>query len=291
MPKAETVTTGGEQATDDNPEALADFHPAADDTAEGGDENNSGSPDETAAPEADTVEHDLLSEEEYAKVKDNPEALRKAYNRAFTQKMQTLSGQRKLFEALEMNPRGVIEFLAGKAGLAVVEKAKDPQAAAIKTIKDRLTGILGKEAAEEMMGVIEEITDLKVKSVREDSDRVSAQISLERAQNTIEAFKEKYTDYPKYEKAMLELGKTIRPAPGRYTDFEWMEFLYDRVKAKAARADATRETIDRIDRSARSSEPTSTGVSSRRVADHPAKPTFDQAWEAGVKGIRFDHGR
>jgi hypothetical protein len=256
------------------------------------------------APEE--VSSGLVSAEDYAKVKDDPGALRKALLKGYTQKTQQLASQRnelgtwaQVREAYAHDPVATMKALAAQSGLEI----RDPKAEAIQqTAQEQGDQLITKlratldpfglgDAAEALAPVFRELATQAATSATEPIRKQNEQIVSESAQResaaVIESFGKKYPDWKTHEPKMVELSQKIQPAEGM-DPLEWMEHLYT-LAAKDSLIDrGIASALDKMKTSAQSGGASRT-VAGHHVAERPGKlPSFAEAYEAAKRGSRFE---
>lgn len=291
----ETVPDVDEQDPDFVPAAEADpSGPVSDDTGAATDEPVD-LPEETGQTEAGTTE-ELLSAEEREALKDNPAALVKAMQRSYTQKSQQLAQARRLAEALQEDPEGVIRALAKHRGMKIADApaAGDDKKA---DVLGEVTGILeqqfGADSASALAPAITKLVQHLVGQAVGPIDQFRRE-TIERAaytetQSTLTAFKAKYPDFPQFDADMAKLAQKVRPGEG-VTDSEYMEHLYHTVKSQRQKGQTAKDGQARTAASIKAGTPKPTGVSGTKVAQNPPRnPTFKEAAAAARAGVRFEY--
>lgn len=283
--RAQSVDQGGDKAPDDTSTAKPAEEP----------EKVADQPTETAE-EPDTI----LNDEELAKLSPKDRANAEKWQAKLTQRGQALSAREKelaqaeqLLKALTDDPDAAIEELAKQRGLTL-SKAKQDATVEQKTQEamSKLPAELeflrpifdefGKQIMESMRGEIQPLRDSQ-------NEIVSKAVAAETT-STIEAFSAKYPEWQKHEGRMLELGQKFMPTAGAMSDFEYMETLYRLATADTTKAEQTKKIIEKINKSAASVEPNTSGVSSDRV-EHvlppPGKRSIRDAFKAASRGERW----
>jgi len=291
MDPEETVTDSDDQA--DEAVAAPD-----DDTQEGSDDSESGdSSSESQTDEADEQdagapqgegEEELLSSEELEALKDNPKALRKALNRAYTQKTQALAEQRRFAEAFRTDPQGTLRRVAAALGMRVTAPESKEQ---VDEIHATLVDTFGEEIAGKFRPVMDKLikqaVEAQVQPLRQAQEQVLSQAATTQSQTVLKAFGEKYPDWKKHEKAMLEHAKKIVPSGnGGMTEFEYLEILYHQATRKSSEAETTKKVVDRLTKGAKKTDKPTRGAPASKVASTSSGrvPTFEEAFEAAKRG-------
>jgi hypothetical protein len=288
---ASATVPGADDQVEDVPTVDAG---ASDDTTGGSVPDGAAEPGDGDAAAADVTtddDGDLLTPEEREAAGDDIAKLRKAYNRAFTQKSQKLAGANKFLAALEADPQGVARELVRRTGLRLAEEpapaaVPDYRSSKLGEIREKLTKVVGAE----MAGVE---ADARVQGVQQAvGARMMAEVK-ERADLATESFFRKYPDAKALEPKMLELARKLQPTPGVPVT-EYFEHLYSLVKGGAGGAKAAREAVDRmVDSAAADAKPGGTPAKvvqgARPDRTKMTKAEFLKAsMEAAEKGVRWE---
>lgn len=263
-------------------------------------------PAEATQAEEESAEPLLSAEEQ----KLTGEAREKALNRAWTQKTQNLAEQRKqlealqpLLEALQQDPKAAVTQLAQELGLEITpatgaEPAKVQEVT--EEINAELTALLGPELGKSLGSIIEKaatrIAAKAIEPVKSLSERQQLEAEVARSDAAIEQLKAKYPDAPKFDKKMAELSKMIHPVEGAMNAYQYLEMLYHLATRDISKAEARKEAIKAIEKSARSSESSTSAASSSQIK--PAPPdaikgasldkAIDLAYAAAKRGERWE---
>lgn len=283
---AETVPGAEEQVAEETT-----LDPATSDDTGASQVEPTPAPGETA-PAGEEAVDGILTDEEFEKLSNDPVALRKALVSDYTKKTQQVAGMRKFAEAFEADPQGAIRKLAAGVGISLPEPGRPgapSSAEATQTLRDEFAAVLGEEAADKLLPIFDKMMQKRMEPVLQSQQTLAGQAALTQAEAVLETFEAKNPEWRKHEAKMVEISKMIQPARG--TDpVKWMDMLYRLATDESSAADKTQQLIDRVTTSVRGSDSRTTGTQGTRVADRPpAKPTFDQAWAAGVRGKRFEH--
>lgn len=297
---AGTVTGGGEQAAlldvdfGPAPEDVKDetaLGGASDDTTTGGsatdDKAKGGKPDANAEDqEAVSAAVSLLGQEEYDKVKADPKALAKALHKSYTQKTQSVARYSDFVESFKANPKETLAELAKQVGLEVKDASKT---SVVDEVRAKLAEQLGEDVADAILPAIKSVVSETMKPALDKIAALDGESALTAANSLIERFQAKYEDYPKFAAKMTEIGKKLLPSADA-DEFEYMEDLYKLAKGSTQVADEAREVIKRMEKSAAGAEKPNGGVPAARVDHVPegGKVSFDDAWDAARRGIKFD---
>lgn len=239
----------------------------------------------------------LLTPQEVAALPAALKAQYKSLEKAFTTKTQALSAERKaleewnpLIEGMKTDPAATLEKVAAQLGFKVSKSNQDTKTVESKTaealaeLPEELAFMkpyfesFGKKLLDSMNGVI---APIKAQHEQLITDATAAETKA-----TVEAFTAKYPGWEKHEAKMLDIGQRILPGKGM-TDIEYMEVLYREATHGISQAETTKKVVEKINRSAKSSEERTAGVSPERVAHAmppPEKRGFRDAYEAAKRG-------
>jgi hypothetical protein len=262
---------------------------------------------ESAAPStpADSdSEPQLITDEQAEALKDDPIALRKSLQKAFTQKTQQLAAERKematykdLIDAYKADPKATIEALARNAGLEVKspEETAKPAEDPVEVVRAALAESLGPEYED----LAERLAPALAKAVKAEAERATAPLrsmqeqqlqeaALNEANAEMEHFGKQHPDWKEYEAEMNELGAMLTPKPGMKPQ-QFLKMLYMTVKGDKAIAEATSKALTKMQRSAEGGAKTTGSVAADKVAMTPTKPlTFTEAAALAKRGIRVE---
>ena len=289
MPQAteETVATSEEQ--EDSSSALSD---ANDETGSEGESQAEEAPGESGseAPgstSADQEEVSLLSDEEYTALEANPKALRKALQRAYTQRMQTAAQAVRVMEALTKDPVTTIKQMAMLAGLRVQEPENKQE---LDEIHASLEAVLGPELAGQIKPVFEKLaeriaekTTAPIKAAQERQLREAAD---NQTKMVLDQFNKKHPDWKKHEKAMMDIaGKLNANVNSGITQAEYTEFLYTLATAGEKSGDAAEEIVARVNENAGKTPGAGRGAPPKKVASGSGKAmSIREALQAAMRG-------
>lgn len=267
--------------------------------------------DKAQGASAEGAEDQLLSDAEFKKLEGDPKALRKAMNRAFTQKTQALAEERKgiesyrsLITAYENDPKTVVLQLAEQLGLKLsdAQAAKAADAAKPTESNDEVVALLetvyehddAVKLAPIFSKLVEmktgKLVDEKIKPLEEGNRQRLIQEVEETTERELTAFAK---DHPLWvrgnpvDKKMAQIGATLLPGPGM-TSVEYMDTLYLLATKDVSKAETTKDVINRINKSAASAEEPSSGVSGAHVSPVPSGPmsldeAMEHAWEGNIR--------
>jgi hypothetical protein len=324
MPDTETVATPTmQQAADMARDQLKSEEttpvetpaPEVNDTETANDDPTPVQEKETEATEQkETSDEQLLSDEDYNKLKKDPEALRKALNKAATKKFQKLSAERKelekerervkeyndLITRFETNSEEAYKWLGERLGIKHPgEEARQETAvsnaanSAVDLLKDAF-GPEGEILAERLGPVIqtiaksiaEEYMSKEVKPLKEAQEAQRIEAIKAESNSEWKSFCKTHSDAPSFEKKMVDLGQRLQPAPGMDTQ-EYLDQLYYLASRDVTEADKTKQVVDRLNKSARSAQPTAEISSERVTPTAPKRPSFQEAFQAAKRNERW----
>lgn len=260
------------------------------------------------------VEEQILSDEEYEKLKNDPAKLRKALNRAFTQKTQKLASERKqiesyqkLIEGLESDPQETVRFLAERAGLKLAPEIKPEESAAEKAVTAQTPAILSDLNAllgpdneafaaglasvfeRHMKEIAKTVAKEELSPLREQQEKQLGQAMAAEAESDLKAAKTRHADWDEHETKIVALSRKYQPPPGSETTAEeYLDMLYSLATMDQVEAKATAKVAAKLAQAAKTGAP-QTGVKSDIVAPTPPKkPTIREAFEAAKRGERWE---
>lgn len=260
---------------------------------------------------------DLLSQEEYDKLRDKPEELRKALNKAFTQKTQALAEQRKALEpyqewvdSFQKDPQGTVRALAERLGIKIEEaetkkEVKDATGELIAELRKDLGPDL-EFLADKLAPALERITlklagqavSKEIEPLKQQTKALQEEAMVQQIDANLELFSKKHPDWKKYEAKMTEKGIRLHPAVDPKTGkpptwMEYMDDLYYLASKDARDGDIAKKTVERMKDSAEKSESSEGGAPGNRVTKAAPKgmkfdEAFDQAWKDAQAGIVYE---
>lgn len=261
--------------------------------------------DEPTVPEE--VSSGLITEADYAKVKDDPTAFRKAILKGFTQKTQTIAAERKslgawgaIRDAITEDPKDGLSRLAREFGFEI----HDPKAAAAATVTQTagdeaetelrtvLAGVGLEEIADKLAPVMRKIaegaTGKTLEPLRTQQQQLIDESTQREAKAALDAFGAMHPDWKEHETAMNALAEK-HPAGKNVTAVEWMETLYFLATRESSIEKAAQAKIDKMTKAAGTAERRSSTVADARVSHGPPKHAgFKEAAAAALRGERWD---
>ena len=298
---ADTATTDQQASTTEEQSSQADNQAGAGGSGvevdSASDSNDDGSSD-------GEEQIDLIGQDRFDALRNDPAALRKELNRAATKKFQELSRSRQVLEpyvdfirALDSNPREAITAVAKQFGIEL--KGDEKKAEAVASLDDQITtavrnslgeeyGDLADRLAPAIKQVAQMVAEQATRPAQEQLESVIQDAALREANAAIEAFSTKHPDWQKHEAAMAELSKRLPPGEGM-EEAEYLEILYTAVKRDGATGDGVKKVINKVAKSVENNGGRDTSVSGSHVALTPGKlPTFGEAAAAARRGERFE---
>lgn len=261
----------------------------------GGQTDDSGSADEV----------ELLSQEEFDALKEDPAAFRKAMNRAATRKFQEISTQRKALEpytefiqALNEDPRAAITAVAQRLGLEIKGAEQKTAEQIAKQAGDEITTqvkqALGPEyedLAERLIpaikAVAQNVASEIAKPLVQQQEDIIRDSAMRESKAAIEVFAKANPGWQKHEAAMLALSKKLPPGEGM-TEGEYLNTLYYLVTRDAQEGDAAKKIASRISANAATAETRRQPVPAARVGT-PSKPlSFQEAYQMAKRGEQIE---
>lgn len=273
---------------------------------------------------------DLLTDEEFSQLQtthaDDPVALRKALQGAFTKKTQALADQRKsserleqyvdIIDAYEEDPEATVVALGKSLGLTVSRegeaRAETKTSETVATTADAIIGefkeSLGPELEYLADGLAPAITKLverltksaveqETQPIKEQTRGLLGKAAVEATASVMKTFGEQHPDWEQHEPAMLELSQKL--SPKGMTEIEYLSHLYTLVTAEtpearekaidAKAAAKAKATIEKMRKGAETTETRADATPEREVRNRrPALPTFEESYEAAKQGIRWE---
>lgn len=285
----ESVDEQSSEGTDDTDAAESDGDDQGDsESADPGDEADSEGTDD-----GEGQEEALLSDEEMDALKDKPAALKKALQRAWTQKTQKLAQAKRLMDALERDPAGTMQLLAQQTGMQVLardarqtkQEAAEARDEALEELKAKFGDELGVTLHSTLVKIADKMADAKVQPLIKSQERALAEAAAAQTADVLTQFSKDYPDWKKYEKEMRALGENLQVNPkGGMGPYEYMEMLYHNVTRRRQAAGRTREAVDRLRKGAAKTEPKPKNVPGSRVG--PSRPKDNNLRDIIAASIR-----
>lgn len=276
---------------------------AGDDTsgvsADGQDSEEGGESEEQAL--------EVLSQEEYDKVKGNPEQLRKALNRAFTQKSQEIASHRRVLEpwvdvisGLETDPRTTVLSLAKQLGINLQQQgtAEEAEERAVDTatqVTNLLTQELGEEygdLASKLAPAITKVAQMvaaeSIKPYARAQEELIRDTSLREAGAAMEAFDKEVPGWRKHEKAMTELSQQLEPKNGM-SELQYLRILYSAVATGSTKSNSIKGVLAKMTKAAQTADSNKNSVADNKVTRKATGPIgFAEAASLARQGVRLE---
>lgn len=305
---------------------------AADDDGDAGDEGDGA--DKPAADakvaddKADKVDEKpaadqnaLLSDDEFTTLqtthKDDPKALRKALEGAFTKKTQALAAERTsverlkefepIIDAYEADPKATVLELAKQHGLQLVDPdAKDTKAvdAAAATPQPKLADFdydvdKWSEAHADWSGKeLQRQVAEALKPLKSSQDTILTKAAIDQTASIMKTFEGKHPDWQKHEAEMTALSQKLHP--NGMDELEYLDHIYSLVTAEtsdvrqaaidAKVAEGVKAALKKLQKGADTVETRVRDVPESQVKNGPPEgrpATFQEAAAAARRGERW----
>ncbi|HYE85952.1 MAG TPA: hypothetical protein VEA16_06335 [Vicinamibacterales bacterium] len=280
-----------------------------------------GATDDTAPEE---VSSGLITAEEYARVKDDPAAFRKAILKGFTQKTQQLAKERgelgtwaEIREAFNEDPATALRVLGAQFGLeirdpkatsdggqtATAQAATDAGDDAVAALKGALADAGLDDLAEKLAPAIRKIAEAAAgkatEPIRTHQEQLIEESAAREADATLSSFGEKHPDWKpgnEVDKAMAKLAAQVDikrdPKTGKalMSDMEYLETLHFLATRDQQIAKGVKEHLDRMTTSAAAAaDGKASTVAGDKVTKGPPKNAgFNDAYQAAKRGERWE---
>jgi hypothetical protein len=269
-----------------------------------------------AEPDKPTDEEGILSQAEFDALQTThakePAKVLAALNKAFTQKTQALSAERKtyekvqpygdLIEAYEADAEGTITALARERGYKLV-KDEAPAAEAAKPVVDEALGEFRKALGPDyeyladalspaLSALVQRVAADTVKGAVEplkaETQAIITKQAQEQTTKIFADFEKKHPDYKQHEKAMHALSQQVQPHG--MDELAYLEHLYTAVTMDQTIGERVKAALAKVNKAAIESDGTraATVTESQVKKDFPAKPTLREAAAAALEGVRFE---
>ena len=299
-------TTSDQQVEEPDEQSVKDQ--AGDgDTGVEGEEEATEQDDDADDSDDDDDTGDVMSQEQFDALKNDPAKLFKELNKAGTKKFQKLSARTaalKPFEnfikAYNENPIAAARALASKLGVKVQDdeaetRSKQKVATVGEQIATKVKDALGpayEDLAEPISKAIREsvslLVDDAVKPLKEGQDQLISDSAQREAEGVLTAFTEKHPDWKKHEARMTELTRQLPVGEG-VSEAQYLEMIYTLATAPGLKGDAAKKAAKRMNDAARKSSNDRT-VPDSAVSKSPAgkNPSFGEAAAAAARGEVFE---
>lgn len=252
-------------------------------------------------------EDEVISQKEFDRLKDNPEALRQALNKGATKKFQQLAATRKELEpwsdfaaSYAKNPRAAALALAQGLGLEVkAPRTEQESEKAVKSmadqIREKVKNALGPEyedIADKMSAAITDaaslMVDEAVRPLKEGQESLIAETAQREASQALVDLGKRHPDWRKHETKMFDLSRKLLPQEGM-SEADYLDSLYTLATAEGKEGDAVKKAAKRMGASAKKAAGERT-IPSSSVSKSPAgrTPTWAEAAAAARRGERLD---
>lgn len=269
-----------------------------------------------------SVDDEFLSEQEVtdltAKHKNDPKAVYKAMQSAFTKKTQALAARRRetetaaeraeayrdFLDAYEDNPEAAIREAARQLNIQMVDPHGNdrPTATAQQRMDSALTKFkeqlgpeleyMGEPLAKAVSALADELVAIRlgehVGPLQARTERLDQQYAQSMSDEVMKTWGSAHPGWEKHEDAMFQLGQKLSPVG--MTEIEYLDLLYNQVttptRIKESVAREVSQQVKKIS-TARSGAPTSGTPSSEVREGRRGAVTFRQAWKDAKAGIRY----
>lgn len=292
----ETATAPVDQATEAVQPAVHGDTEAARSTTSGEPEKVAGQTAEAtdaATDDAGVDDGDELAaaftQDEIAAIKADPK-LRKVYKsvtKAFTQKTQALSEQRRFYEYFEKNPAQALKWFAEHHGFGLVEPPRQED-----VITQTLSQAVGPDQAKVLAPLMQDITKAivaqEVEPIRRTQQQQMAESAYAQAESAMKAFEAEHPDWKDLEDDMMAVAKKVVPS-SQITETEWLGMLYNLASSKRDISKQAKAAVSRMTKSAAAAAEATAPVSGSRVALSSAKVSnVREAFELAKRGQRVE---
>lgn len=269
------------------------------------DEESEDEEDEEEDSESDSDDEDedsdevteLISQDQFDKLKGDPDKLHKELVRAANKKFRdaaninrTLKPYAKFIAALDADPKRAVAKLAKNLGMKI-EAGDDPESTAGRVgdeLLDKVRELLGTEygdLADKLVPAIrviaEDIAEKAVQPVIRDSTARESRAAMQ-------TFAKRHPDWKKHEKAMTRMSERMPPSEDM-DEVEYLENIYYLVTRSGREGDAVKRVVTKMNKAAKNAGKKPSTLSDDKVAQRPTKlPTFGEAAAAAMKGTRFE---
>jgi hypothetical protein len=293
-------SAGVEQSTAD--QATSTASGVQDDAAR--DSNQDADVDTTE--ESESIE--LLGQEQFDRLKNDPIALRKELNRAATQKFQEIARYKKvlrpyvnLISGLDSDPVNTVAQLAQQMGLTVAKAQpkteQETQQVATdigQQITDHVKEALGPEYedfAARLGPALHQVAQLVAQKTTEPlinrQNELIMETAVRESKSALDSLGKRHPDWKRYEDRMTQISQRL--LPNGMDEHEYLDTLYTLASRDGAEGDRTKKIVNRINKSTSSESDGSRAVDQSYVTRTPSKPpTFAEAAAAALRGERLE---
>lgn len=252
----------------------------------------------TPAPEPDPPELEGYTDEELkAAYRALPDAVRKANNKIFTERMQKLGDDAKIADLLRRDPEGFLTELGKRLGREIAPAASTTAAApatpaaTAKKIAEQMLPFFNGDANSATMfeGILRNLISEETAAIRETQAQAVHQALIAEGQAELATFKKAHPDALQHEKAMFDFLQRF-PATDDVPAQERLEAAY-LWATRNQRAVATAQAeVDRLAAAAAATAGNATAAAGAApiAPAAPSKfPTAAEAAAAAMQGIKW----
>ena len=248
---------------------------------------------ETAGAPDETVEQ-LLSDEDFEKLKGDPAKLRKELQAAFTRKTQSLAevrrdleSKKRLLDELENEPEETVRALAKQLGIDL-GKVAGPTPAEVAPADSPFVKILKTHLGPELEGLADRlapaITEIAQSIAAKEVQPMRVAELQREVQSDLAAFNKDHPDWKTYEKEIVSLSYKILPGE-KMGPSEYLGTLYKLATSDKKVAETVKKTTERIARSVAASELSDSGAATGTIQSSlPKSPTLEEAFQMAIRG-------
>lgn len=265
----------------------------------------------------------LLTDAEFSALqtehKDDPAALRKSLEKAFTQKTQKLAEaaksterlekHRDVIEAYDADPEATVRELAKSLGLTFADESETKTEETKVEVKAQPKPIdfdydmdkWSEAHAEWSKGEVARLVSEAIQPLKVGQQTILEKHAAESTETVMKALTAAHPDWTEHEPAMLALSLKLAPAQGM-TENEYLEHLYTIVTAPKAVAAAVKDVdakvaagvkaaLAKMEKGAASTDTKTGRTPEDQVTAGPPNgraPTFSEAFAAAKRGERWN---
>lgn len=289
-----TVAEGGSETetdtTSDDTQTIDGTPPQEPEDADEGDDTSTDDDDAQGSDLDDDVRIDYSSLDAETRKKVN-RILTRTQQRHAKARDEDREGQ-AIAKALKEDPQGFIRLIGQQLGLDIKEAPKTQ--AEVDTAYQVAVKQLGKEGADALLPVLEafsnSIVTSKMTPVMQELQSLRATAAQASADADVKLFEARNPDWKKYEAAMLDVGKRIRPAEGSSTQ-DYLQILYNEATKGRKSAATAKKVAARVVKASEGATDVSTASVPAGKVSHTrpeGKITAKQAFEAAKAGVRWE---
>jgi hypothetical protein len=210
---------------------------------------------EPVAAESGESEEQFISDEDFEKLQDDPAALRKHFQKVFTQKTQQYKPGYRLLQALSDPERRslVLTELAKHSGFklskAEAEAVESAEPDPMEDLRSTFVQVLGEDAAGKALSAIERLVEGRLGPLKEAAKIEAVKRASAENEAAITTLTQKYPDWRKHEKGMIAVSQRLRPEG--INRVEYLEVLYTIASSQTSMAEAINKALGKTVTAAR----------------------------------------